>query len=523
MLRENSNRFKYRLKMNDFVDEHAELGGMVITPVNTSKVKGKSKKVAKPKTKPTYAILGCGSMGFAVANELKKEGKEFVIVDSDAKRVETLRDQKFEAILGDIGDSKTLKKARLDKLNAVIILSPDVRANKGALKMIKKAVPNILTVVRAADPVTKEELETAGADMVFLPSSVIADTAVRYLERVESVRHGRELLKLIKGVGKKKLGIVIHDNPDPDAIASGLALRYMAAHVGVDAEVLYRGEIGHQENRALVNLLNIPLRQTEELNLDEFDKMALVDVAIPGVNNALPEDAEVEIVIDHHPVETEKGIAQYWDVRPNMGATATIMTGYLQDLNISISKELATALLYGIRTDTREFRRGVDPADLNAAAFLYPLVDHDILEQIGAPSMSAETLDILGEAIKNRRIKGSYLISNVGSVRDRDAIPQAADYLLGLEGITTAIVFGLGEDKIYISGRSKDIRLNIGGIMDKAFGEIGSAGGHTTAGAAQIPLGMFSGVKDRQTLMRLAEESVMKRFFAVVGVEKEKE
>jgi len=500
--------------------------GIDITPKDAGKVKGKSKKLArapKPKAKCIYAILGCGSMGFAVANELRKEGKEFIIVDSDAKRVETLRDQKFEAILGNINDPKTLKKAHLAELSAVIILSPDTRANKEALKIIKKAVPNILTVVRAADPVTKEELETAGADVVFLPSLVIADAAVRYLGRVESVRHGRELLKLIKSVGKKKLGIIIHDNPDPDAIASGLALRNMAAHVGVDAEVIYRGEIGHQENRALVNLLNIPLQQTEELNLDEFDKIALVDVAIPGVNNALPEDAEVDIIIDHHPVEVEKGTAQYLDVRPNIGATATIMTGYLRDLDIPISKEVATALLYGIRTDTQDFKRGVDPADLNAAAFLYPLVDHDVLGQIGSPSMSAETLDVLGEAVKNRRIKGSYLISNVGSVRDRDTIPQAADYLLGLEGITTTIVFGLGEDKIYISGRSKDIRLNIGNIMDKAFGEIGSAGGHTTAGAAQIPLGMFSGVKDKQTLMRLAEEAVTKRFFAVVGVEKEKE
>ncbi|MDI6640306.1 MAG: DHH family phosphoesterase [Methanocellales archaeon] len=482
------------------------------------------KKKRTPNIKaPTYAILGCGSVGFAVANELGAQGKEFIIIDKDAKRVESLRDQKLEAIQGNISDPKALNRAHIERVGAVLILSSNVQANKNALKIVKGISPTIHTVVRAIDPVTKEELEDAGADMVILPSSVIATTAVRYLERVESVRHGRELLKLVKGVGKKgKLGVVIHDNPDPDAIASGLALKYMAEHVGIGAEVLYQGEIGHQENRAFINLLKIQLRRTKESNLSEFNKIALVDTAIPGVNNSLPEGVEVEIVIDHHPVEIEKVVAQYCDIRQNIGATATIMTRYLQELDIPISKELATALLYGIRTDTHEFKIETDPADLTAAAFLYPLADHDMLGKVEMPSMSTETLDILGEAIQSRRIKGSYLISNVGPIRDRDALPQAADYLLNLEGISTVIVFGLGDAHIYISGRNKDIRLNIGNAMNEAFGDIGSAGGHSTAAAAQIPLGVFSDVKDKQTIMRLAEEAVMKRFLAAVG-EKEKE
>lgn len=471
---------------------------------------------------PAYAILGCGSVGFAVANELKEQGKDFIIIDNDLKRVESLRDQRFETVQGNISDPKILKKAQLEMLEAVLILSPDIKANKSALKTIKRLSPHTHTVVRAMDPVTKEELEKAGADMVILPSLVIANTAVRDLERVESVRHSRELLKLVRNVREGKLGIVIHDNPDPDAIASGLALKYIANHVGVEADILYHGEIGHQENRAFVNLLKIELRRAEEANLGKFSKMALIDTAVIGANNSLPEDCEVDIIIDHHPVEMDRVTAKYCDVRPDIGATATIMTKYLRELAIPINKELATALLYGIRTDTQEFRRNTSPADLTAAAFLYSLADHDILGQIGTPSMSVETLDILGEAIKNRRIKGSYLISNVGSIRDRDAIPQAADYLLNLEGVKTVVVFGVGEERIYVSGRSTDIRLNIGNMMDKAFGDIASAGGHATAGAAQIPLGVLSGVKDKQTLMRLVEESVMNRFFSTVGVEKGK-
>ena len=112
---------------------------------------------------------------------------------------------------------------------------------------------------------------------------------------------------------------------------------------------------------------------------------------------------------------------------------------------------------------------------------------------------------------------GSYLLSNVGNIRDRDTLPQAADYLLSLEGISTTVVFGVTEDRIYISGRSNDIRINLGEIMRQAFGE--DAGGHANAAGAQIPLGVFSATKDRQTLLRLVNEAVVKRFLSAVGVE----
>jgi nanoRNase/pAp phosphatase (c-di-AMP/oligoRNAs hydrolase) len=146
------------------------------------------------------------------------------------------------------------------------------------------------------------------------------------------------------------------------------------------------------------------------------------------------------------------------------------------------------------------------------------MADHEVLDQLERPSMSIETLDVLGQAIKNRQVIGSYLLSNVGIIRDRDALPQAADYLLNLEGIFTTIVFGVSDEVIYVSGRSNDIRVNLGAILKKAFGE-GSAGGHSTAAGAQIPLGVFSDIKDRQTLLKLVDEAVVKKFLKAVGVE----
>ena len=142
--------------------------------------------------------------------------------------------------------------------------------------------------------------------------------------------------------------------------------------------MLYHGRIGHQENKAFVNLLGIDLGKMEEYDLKDFDEIALIDCSIPGVNNMVPPNSYVGVVIDHHPTGDTEIKAEYIDIRPNFGATATIMTKYLQQLNINISKTLATALLYGIRTDTQDFKRKTDPADLSAASYLYPLSNHEI-------------------------------------------------------------------------------------------------------------------------------------------------
>ncbi|MFI5383715.1 MAG: DHH family phosphoesterase [Methanosarcina thermophila] len=472
----------------------------------------------KNTVKPRYLVLGSGSVGFALAKELRESNKLVIIVDKDEAKVETLREEGFEAIVGDISDPELVDKIDLKNVVAILFLTSNNEANRKGIENFKMVVnPDVQLFSRASDIINKEKMEDLGADYVFMPSKLVATSLSRTLERAESVHRGNRLARWLKGIRDKKLAIVIHDNPDPDAISSGLALKEIAKTLGVEASILYHGRIGHQENKAFLNLLGIDLGKMEEYDLKDFDEIALIDCSVPGVNNMVPPNSYVGVVIDHHPPGDAEIKAEYIDIRPNFGATATIMTKYLQQLNINISKTLATALLYGIRTDTQDFKRKTDPADLSAASYLYPLSNHGILDQLEQPSMSIETLDVLGEAIRNRQVLGSYLLSNVGNIRDRDTLPQAADYLLSLEGISTTVVFGVTEDRIYISGRSNDIRINLGEIMRQAFGE--DAGGHANAAGAQIPLGVFSATKDRQTLLRLVNEAVVKRFLSAVGVE----
>jgi nanoRNase/pAp phosphatase (c-di-AMP/oligoRNAs hydrolase) len=464
----------------------------------------------------TYAILGCGSVGYAVAEDLEAEGKDVLILDVDEGRVEALRDQDMDARAADIREPEVVD-AVIDR-DVVLVLSSDAEANKAAIRNLRERDSDQFVVVRASDPVSADELEELGADVVINPSAVIADAAMRALETGELEHKTKRLAEVIDSTGTRML-VLTHRNPDPDAIASAVALQAIAASRGVAADIVYEGEIGIQENRAFVNLLGIELLAREQAEMEEYDTVAVVDLA--GATDATVEST-VDIYIDHAEPDTEIG-ATFEDVRPNVSSTSTILTKYIQEFDLNLTEEVATALLYGIRAETLDFKRDTTPADLTAAAYLYPFADHDTLEQVESPSMSPETLDVLAEAIRNREVRGSHLVSNAGFIRDADALGQAAQHLLNLEGITTSAVFAITDDTIQLAARSKDIRMNIGSVLEDAFDDIGKTAGHATDASVEIPLGIFTGIEtsgqNRDTLLNLVEEAVRSKLFDAMGVE----
>lgn len=465
----------------------------------------------------TYAILGCGSVGHAVAESLANEGKDVLILDKDESRVEALRDQDLDARATDIRDEGVASE--VEDCDVVLILASDVEANKAAVERIREADGEQFVVVRATDPVSEDELESLGADVIINPSTVITDSALRALETGELEHNTRRLGSILRE-STGRMAILTHDNPDPDSIASAVALQAIAEAREVEADIVYGGDVGHQENRAFVNLLGIDLLSRNEAPpLEEYGLIALVD----RVDDAPAEvGVDVDVFIDHHEID-EPIDAGFSDVRPNVSSSSTILTKYIQEFDIRPTEAVATALLYGIRAETLDFKRDTTPADLTAAAYLYPFANHDTLEQVESPSMSPETLDVLAEAIQNREVQGSHLVSNAGFVRGREALSQAAQHLLNLEGITTTAVFGITEERIYLSARSKDIRMNIGNVLQDAFEQIGEASGHSTQGDASIPLGIFTGIDasadNRDTLLALTEEAVRRKLFEAMGVE----
>jgi len=299
-----------------------------------------------------------------------------------------------------------------------------------------------------------------------------------------------------------------------------MTFKRIVEKMGKSADIIYGGEIGYDENKALINLLGIEAVPIAKIkNMQDYSKIALIEASIPGENNSLSKEIRPDIIIDHHPFDATKISADYIDIRPELGATSTILTEYLTKLDYEISEELATLLLYGIKTDTGGFTRGATSKDLQAVALLYPKASQELLNKIETPLMSSETLDVLGEAIRTGEALEACCWPMWALLRKGTPCPQAADHLLKLEGVTVVLVYGLSKKVVHISARNKDIRINLGDALEQAFGDIGEAGGHPTAAAAKINLGLFGSAKDKESLLKLAEEAITDRFLKVVGIE----
>ncbi|MGD0079757.1 MAG: DHH family phosphoesterase [Methanoregula sp.] len=469
-----------------------------------------------------YCIFGCGTTGYNIILELAKENEGVVMVDRDESRVRHLRDQKYDAYQRDLTSPDLLTGLPVFEIAFVMTGEPD--ANLTAVLTIKKRYPSVQIVARAIDPVSGQKLTAAGAEFVLYPQEVVARSAVLQIRKQHSSRISQRLFTMLAG-WEGTFGIITHKNPDPDAISSAMALAEIAKHANpktLTPRIFYEGNIGHQENRTFVNLLDIKMEHLTPEALSACTYLAIVDCSAPGANNDIPPQTKINVVIDHH--KEGRHVASqgmFVDIRPGVGATASIMTQYLQELDVPVDKRVATALLYGIRTDTKEFTRNVTPQDLNYAGFLLPLTDADLLDKIMSPSMSQETLDVIGKAIHERKVQSGYLFANVGYVMNRDALPQAADLLITLEGVNTALVYGITDNAIVISARNRDIRLHIGNALSEAFGEMGDAGGHPNMAAATLPLHYFGRVENKAQLLEIVIEPILKKFKNLVGLENE--
>ncbi len=466
-----------------------------------------------------YLLFGCGDLGFALAKKLKDNEVELQIIEKDENKVRQLNDLGFDTFEGDFTDAEDIKKTDIEKAEVVLILASDsktVERTLGAINQLKLDMEiDPIIVARATDSILESEIKNLGADEVVVISDMFAeyvyDKFQQFRERIKEKR----LRKILEKAGEE-MAIVLQNNPDPDSIASALALQRYAETVDIESDLVYGGRIGHQQNRALVNSLEANMKEAEDIDFENYDAYALVDVSTYD-NCSLPEDIEPTIIIDHHSAVSSKINAEYEDII-EVGATATIITNYMRHIDIEIGETLSTALVFAILTDTMNFTRGATHLDFNTLEYLLPKISNELLQTFQSPPLSADTLDVIRKSIRSSRMKGGYLISNVGEVKDRDAIAQAADYLLRREGTLTTLVYGIETDSVYISGRTKDVRLHIGKLMKEIYDEIGSAGGHPNAGGGMIPLDAFEPTKDNMKALRGAiDRAVGRKFWESVG------
>jgi nanoRNase/pAp phosphatase (c-di-AMP/oligoRNAs hydrolase) len=331
------------------------------------------------------------------------------------------------------------------------------------------------------------------------------------LQKVEVLQQALERHR-----GDRQL-IVLQDFPDPDALSSAWTYKLIAQKYDIQCEIVYAGTLSHQENIALVKLTSLPVQRwalptVKNRNLTVYQGYVLIDNQ--GTTSQLTPSLEeagipAVVVIDHHSAQGELK-AEFIDIRPYTRATATILTQYLQagllklDTNSSEHVKCATALMHGLRSDTNALRQAQEE-DFLAAAYLSRFYDAQLLNAVLQSSRSKQVMDVIERSLKNRIVQNNFSIAGVGYLRydDRDAIPQAADFLVTEENVHTAVVYGIVHDEdedlelVIGSLRTNKITLDPDEFLKEAFGHDSQGrffgGGRSQAGGFEIPLGFLSG------------------------------
>jgi nanoRNase/pAp phosphatase (c-di-AMP/oligoRNAs hydrolase) len=349
------------------------------------------------------------------------------------------------------------------------------------------------------------------------------------------------IVEILKAHQGERHVVVLHEFPDPDAISSAFAHWLISTQFDIEVDIVYSGKISHQQNIALVRLLGIePIPYDRSLNLGQYAGSVFVDnqgTTSEEIIKALETaGVPVIIVVDHHELQ-ERLEPEFSDIR-RTGATATIYADYLEQGLVEMNKShkehvmVATALMHGLMTDTGGFIRA-NADDFHAAGFLSQFRDADLLAQIMSQARSKQTMEIIRRALGNRVIAESFSVSGIGYLRveDRDAIPQAADFLLTEENIHTALVYGIvtGDDQqemLVGSMRTSKITLAPDDFIKDVFGKNAEGhyfgGGKESAGGFEIPIGFLAGGHSdeyRDAKWQVYDSQVKQKIFAKIGVE----
>lgn len=315
--------------------------------------------------------------------------------------------------------------------------------------------------------------------------------------------------------GAKSLLIVLQNNPDPDAIAAAMALRKLAHKLaGMSASIAHAGEVGRAENRALVHYLRLNLRSLPDLDVRQFDRIAMVDTQPGTGNNALPEGATPHIVIDHHPCRQETRRASFYDVRRAYGATATIMTEYLEAAKIRPDAKLATALLYGIRSDTQDLGSDSSRVDVEAIERLFPLANKRILSNIQRGQVTRGYWQMLADAIRNAQVFPGVIVTSLGRVENADMIAEVADLLLRDEETQWTLAYGLSDSTLLLSLRTSYEGAHAHRVIRRIVAGRGTGGGRDYRAGGQIPLKRTSPSRLRQL-----EDSIRRRLLLALELQ----
>ncbi len=335
-----------------------------------------------------------------------------------------------------------------------------------------------------------------------------------YPRQAESAR--TKLDRLVHYARSHKRALILtHDNPDPDSIASGVALAHLLGKLaGVEAIVAYGGIVGRAENRALIRVLKLPVVPVSRLMFDDYDLICMVDTQPEQGNHSLPARHFPDVVIDHHPERPDSHLAPIADVGGPIGATSTVVAEYFRASGLKVPPTVATALFYGIKADTRDLGRQTTKQDVDTYLWLYPMVDKDALAEIEHPKLPDDYFRLYHTAIERAQVFEDAVICDLAEIYAPDMVAEVAERFSFLAGMKWSLAFGEYEDSIFFSLRTSDRRMNAGRLIREVIeAKGGSAGGHGTMAGARISVKGISAAASK----RLREE-VVQDFLRAFGI-----
>jgi nanoRNase/pAp phosphatase (c-di-AMP/oligoRNAs hydrolase) len=422
-------------------------------------------------------------------DEILMPGFEVEFILDSGPLARRLHEGGISVTMGDPRRTDTYLKAGLTPGTCVIVEDNNRRGLKRVLEAVRDAGGTLLYVLgigTASTAKREEELREDFPEVAYLSMSELFGGPLltefgRSLTRARVQQYQRYFSDA------ERVLIMLHNDPDPDAMASGLALRNVLRRTKTTAIIGAMKGVTRPENLRMVNLLDLHVEAITVESLKEFDRIAMVDVQ-PHYFGGLID--RVDLVIDHHP-EQPGYTALFKDVRPDYGSTSTILTEHLRAVDVNISERTATAMLYAIKSDTLFFNRQTNRVDLEAFSFLYPLADAQLIRKMEGAEITSERLEYVIKAYEGGVLLEQVFCAFLGSLPREDFIPYVADFFLQLEDVKWTIVAGIVNDTFVVSVRNLGYSKNAAEFVRRFFAEIGSAGGHRAMAKAVVPLQAF--------------------------------
>ncbi len=373
----------------------------------------------------------------------------------------------------------------------VIVEDNGRRSVKRIVQAIRGAGGSLLYALHVGDPATRRSLdelrevmpELTHLDMAELLAPTLTTELGRALTRARVQQYQRYF------ADADRVLILLHNEPDPDALAAGLALRNVLRRTRTTAIIGAIQGITRPENLRMADLLDIHVETVTPDEFAGFDRIATVDVQPHSFGGLLP---RVDLVVDHHP-EQQGYTAVFKDIRSDYGSTCTILTEHLRAIDVNISERTATAMLYAIKSDTLFFARQTNRVDLEAFSFLYPLADPALIRKMEGAEITLERLEHVTRALTTSQLRNRVFSAFLGEISREDFIPYTADFLLQVEDVKWTIVSGIVGGQLILSVRNLGYSRNAGEFVKTNFGDIGNAGGHRAMAKAVMPVERFRG------------------------------